>query len=353
MIDLDNEYELKVLQVFLSESSRQNMETVDYGIHQYPYKILFEKESSSVGFLRRLLGVFKEIKMEKPSVLNITGYYDLAIVLPALWFRLKGIPIVMSIDSTLNESKASGISFFIKKWILSKMDGFFSYGSKTTELITAFSVSKKKVLMENNAVDNDLLNANYQDYKNGQEFILKSKSFPANNFIFVGRFIIEKNLKVLIRTFTKIQNKDWGLILVGTGPLKQELMVEAEKVDNVFFEDPLPWYNIPKILAHGNVLVLPSISEPWGLVVNEAMACGLPVIVSEVCGSANDLVIEGINGFRFDPLSTEDLKSKLEWCISNSQKLKKMGEESEKLVSTHTPSLVAKQMFEGFKALTR
>lgn len=353
LIDLDNGYELKVFQVFLSESTRQNMETVDYDIHQYPYQILFERESKSVSFWERLSTIYKSIKAEKPSIINITGYYDMAVVLPVLWFRMKGIPVIMSIDSTLNEHKGNPFTLFVKKWILKKMDGFFSYGTKSTALITELSGSSTKVLLENNAVDNERLNSVYKKYKGTQEYLSKSQRFPSNNFIFVGRLVSEKNLKELIRTFAKVEKENWGLILVGTGPLRNELMAEALNLKNVFFEEPLPWYEVPKILAHANVLVLPSISEPWGLVVNEAMACGLPVIVSEACGSAHDLVIAGINGFTFDPLLSEDLQSKLSWCIENSEKLPKMGNESQKLIVTYTPSFVAKKMFDGFKALTK
>ncbi|SOE19969.1 Glycosyltransferase involved in cell wall bisynthesis [Spirosomataceae bacterium TFI 002] len=353
LIDLDRNYELKVLQLFLNESSRQNMETVDYNIHQYPYEILFKTSNESVSFFKKLTAIFKFIKSENPSIINITGYYDLAVVLPSIWFRLKGTPIVMSIDSTLNDNSGNSVSNFIKKWILGKMDGFFSYGKKSTELITRFGVAKQKVLVENNAVDNEKLNEVYITYKNSATFVEKSKSFPAQNFIFVGRFIPEKNLKELIRTFAKLETKNWGLILAGTGPLKEELMAEAAHLKNVFFEEPLPWYEVPHLLAHANVFVLPSTSEPWGLVVNEAMACGMPVIVSQACGSAHDLVIEGINGFIFDPNKNEELESNLMWCVKNDNKLRKMGKESLKLISTYTPSIVAKQMFDGFKTLTK
>jgi glycosyltransferase involved in cell wall biosynthesis len=343
-VNLDLEVSLKVFQVFLSEKSRKNMETLDYGLHEYDYEILFDKPDHEVSFWQRIKRIYQAIKKENPDVINITGYYDMAIVLPALWFRLNGVHLIMSIDSTLGDNQNSFLSYHFKRLIFRQIDGFFSYGTKSSELIKFYLKTNSKILLANNAVDNDRLLKTY---------LAAKKERSNKNFIFVGRFIKEKNLTSLIEAFSMLENNDWGIILVGTGPEEEVLKKQAKGMSKIKFHEPVAWYDVPKALALADVFVLPSISEPWGLVVNEAMACGLPVIVSEKCGSAHDLVVQSVNGFTFVPESVEQLKDHLNWFLKNSEKLEKMGKESQKIISTHRPEIVAKQMYDAFKTFKR
>jgi len=80
----------------------------------------------------------------------------------------------------------------------------------------------------------------------------------------------------------------------------------------VQFRGHVDYQDLPALYGLARVLVLPSVAEPWGLVVNEAIACGLPVLVSQGCGAAADLVENGQNGFVFDPLDGEDFAAKID-----------------------------------------
>jgi glycosyltransferase involved in cell wall biosynthesis len=102
-------------------------------------------------------------------------------------------------------------------------------------------------------------------------------------------------------------------------------------------------------LALSDVLVLPSYSEPWGLVVNEAMACGMPVIVSEKCGCAPDLVQNGKNGISINPYDGKSLTDALNFFIENPTKIEVMGRVSKEIIEEYTPQKVAQEMYLGFK----
>src|SRR5690606_145786 len=129
------------------------------------------------------------------------------------------------------------------------------------------------------------------------------------NFIFVGRFLPIKNIILLIESFLKLNNAtDWGLILVGEGPLKKESETLKGENHNIHLFPPQAWRGVPQKVALADILVLPSYSEPWGLVTNEAMVCEMPVIVSRKAGSSKDLIKEGFNGFTFDAYSGNELK---------------------------------------------
>ena len=107
--------------------------------------------------------------------------------------------------------------------------------------------------------------------------------------------------------------KEWGLILSGDGTEKEVLkrLVADQKIERVYFLPSCEWYEVPARYALADVAVLPSLFEPFGFLVNEALVYGMPVIVSERCGSAIDLIKNGENGFTFNPNSREDLEDKL------------------------------------------
>jgi glycosyltransferase involved in cell wall biosynthesis len=94
--------------------------------------------------------------------------------------------------------------------------------------------------------------------------------------------------------------------------------------------------------AHARAFVLPSIrNEQWGSAVNEAMATGLPVLVSERCGCAPDLVSDGVNGFRFNPEDADELANKIVWLHEHDAELERMGFESKRIVSQYSPEQFA------------
>ena len=108
---------------------------------------------------------------------------------------------------------------------------------------------------------------------------------------------------------------------------------------------------MPGWLAQSDVLVLPSKSEPWGLVVNEAMVCGMPVVVSDTCGCVGDLVRDGANGFTFNHAQQADLEKHLTFFIQNPGRITGMGQESLKLIAPFASGPVAAQMAETYRDL--
>jgi glycosyltransferase involved in cell wall biosynthesis len=126
---------------------------------------------------------------------------------------------------------------------------------------------------------------------------------------------------------------------VGDGPQREELVKTARRLDleNVVWPGFRQVDELPVYYALSSAFVLPSTSEPWGLVVNEAMASGLPVLVSNRCGSAPDLVAEGENGYTFDPYDIEELKDRM-LVLSGNDEVKRyaMSEASLSIIVNYT-----------------
>jgi glycosyltransferase involved in cell wall biosynthesis len=140
-------------------------------------------------------------------------------------------------------------------------------------------------------------------------------------------------------------------MIVGDGPerITLERYVSSYKVPAVRFLGAVSWREVPKLFACADVLVIPSTSEPWGLVINEAMACGMPVIASANCGACDDLVRNGVNGIVFNPYSKEDLCSALQMFVSEEELIDRMGHASLEVIAMFTPQDAAKRMFQGIE----
>jgi glycosyltransferase involved in cell wall biosynthesis len=130
---------------------------------------------------------------------------------------------------------------------------------------------------------------------------LKVNPSPLNrNFLFVGRLVKEKGLDDLLDGYESYRNarKDpWGLRIVGNGKLKQRILQRS--ISGVSMADFIQPSLLPYEYAGSSCFILPSKFEPWGLVLHEAAASGLPIISSDACGSSDEFVEEGVNGFIF------------------------------------------------------
>jgi len=346
---------LLVAQIALYEASRKGMQNDDTVVYDYPYKVLFERSLDQVGFGERrkaLFGVFDEFK---PDVLNITGYFDWAQVLLMFYARWKGVKVVISSESSSADHNRSAWKEWIKKVIVSRANAFFCFGKTSAEYLESLGVAKSAIKTRNAAViDEKLIRQRYDQAKK----TLDTATNPVSRkFVYVGRLAPEKNLNTLIRAFAQMVKEtgsDWKLLFVGDGPERgnlEKLATESGVASQVIFAGGFPWYQVPDRLAQSDVLVLPSQSEPWGLVVNEAMVCGMPVIVSETCGCAADLVRNGVNGFTFHHAQQSELVKHLTYFVQNPDRIAGMGQESLKLIAPFASGPVAGQMAATYRDL--
>jgi glycosyltransferase involved in cell wall biosynthesis len=156
--------------------------------------------------------------------------------------------------------------------------------------------------------------------------------------------------------FKKAQNlsenaQKWGLILLGDGVQKTALQAieKQENIQNIHWVEGQNWQTVPKYLALADVFVLPSKSEPWGLVVNEAMICDLPVIVSDRAGCSIDLVENNKNGFIFQTESIEDLSQKLLNFMDKKVNYEEMSQNSKKIIQNYSIENCAVEMLNAFE----
>lgn len=167
-----------------------------------------------------------------------------------------------------------------------------------------------------------------------------------------ARLVKEKNLPFVLRAMASGSN-GWTWTLAGAGPEEAELRTLIEQFhlgDRVTLLGHVDYDELPKLYAAHDAYLQPSISEQWGLVVNEAMFSGLPVLVSNRCGCSEDLVLEGENGFLFDPTREADFNAAIERMKEARPRWLDMGRESQRIVADWNVDRFARSLLQACDA---
>jgi glycosyltransferase involved in cell wall biosynthesis len=168
----------------------------------------------------------------------------------------------------------------------------------------------------------------------------------------VGRLIPRKGLDELLHTWDRLpgeERRGWRLVLAGDGPDGPALADFAGRagLSDVVFTGPIDYSRIADYYAAADVLISPTLEDNWSLVVPEGMSTGLPVMCSIYNGCYPELVQEGRNGWRYDPLDECSALGALRRVRADRDRLAEMGRASEAIVSQHTPARAAEAILEA------
>jgi len=220
-------------------------------------------------------------------------------------------------------------------------------------------MSRERIFTGYDVVDNDYFRRRTEEIRSQKSEVRKQYGLPENYFLASARFIEKKNLPRLISAYAEYrrgsevgnQKSDvsekkatWELVLLGDGPLKTDLsrlISDLQLHAHVHLPGFKQYEELPVYYALAKAFVHASTTEQWGLVVNEAIASGLPVIVSNSCGCVAELV--GDNGFTFDPLSEDELTARLlDMALLSDHDLERLREASRGIAARFGPELFGK-----------
>ena len=284
-----------------------------------------------------------------PQAVVITGYYFPAMRAAARWAQRHGRASIFMGDSQWGDRRRIALREWAKGWWVRRhYDAAFAAGERTVEYLMRMGFPRERIWTGYDVVDNQAFATGAAMARSQADSLRNSLGLPERYFLFVGRFAPEKNLVRLLEAYAGYRQtagqSAWGLVLVGSGPLEKELRAQVEKLRDVVFAGFQQKDTLPAYFGLASCLVLPSISEPWGLVVNEAMAVGLPVLVSNRCGCVPELVQPGVNGYVCDPLDTEEMARLLGVVSSDTAEAGRMGEASRHIVALYTPETWAQTL---------
>jgi glycosyltransferase involved in cell wall biosynthesis len=268
--------------------------------------------------------LIKKIKEYSPQGIIVYGWKHQSHLSVLRYFHGK-IPILFRGDSTsLNDkpgfSLLSIIRYAFLKQVYKKVNYVLSPGSASDQYFIKSGLFNNQIIRAEHAIDNDrFMIMSTQEHKD----LLALKdihSIKSNEiiFLFAGKFIDIKNPLLLIDAFFKLkqEKENTRLLLIGNGILESAIKekINLLPLDVASSITLLPFQDQQQMKLYyrvADVFVLPSRSETWGLSVNEALACGTPVIVSDNCGSSKELVKNNVNGFIFKSEHVQDLSDKM------------------------------------------
>jgi glycosyltransferase involved in cell wall biosynthesis len=337
--------DLKVL--YISETERRREWNIKKDELEFPYEIMFKVPVDEVPTVSLFKRSWKRLNVLNPEVLIIDGYSYASCWAGIFWAEVKGKKIILWSSSNKDDYKRVFYKEFVKRFFVKRCNAYNVYGTRSKEYLLKLGAEKDKVFIVGNNTDNDFFFNETMKLKGEKVVLCQQMGIPLHNFLYVGRFSAEKNILHLLDTYKRLVDKnitDWGLILVGNGPQKEECESYIKKyaLKNVLMPDFKQKEELPLYLALSDVFILPSISETWGLVVNEVMAAGLPVLVSRKCGCYPDLVKEEINGFSFDPYDEFALTDLMHKIIQGRVDLEYLGKNSLEIIKEFTPERAAR-----------
>jgi len=303
------------------------------------YDYVFLKNSSIVPNANHFFSIInpclnKEVKSWNADALLVFGWHFYSHLSAIMHFKNK-IPIFFRGDSHLLGRK-NKLSNFLRSqltWIYKNIDIALYVGQNNKNYFLNYGLKEKQLFFVPHAIDNKRFQLNIEENKI-QSLAWRRLLGIADDeivFLYVGKLISAKGILFLIETFKQLKLTNAHLILAGSGVCERKCKENINsRIHFIGFQNQK---NMPVVYNLGDVLVVPSINqESWALVVNEAMVCGLPVLVSNKCGCAIDLVHQGVNGYIFASGDTNGLRLKME-AMSDNERLKIMGKASLEIIN--------------------
>jgi|UPI000687025A glycosyltransferase involved in cell wall biosynthesis len=303
--------------------------------------------------VRRLAKCLDEVR---PGVVCINGWSFGGGISALKWGLRNDVPIVVMSESTAYDEKRHWWGELVKKRIVGLCSAALVGGAPHHAYMNDLGVDARTIFSGYDTVDNEHFQQGAARARLQGPELRAALALPERYFLACSRFTPKKNLVRLLDAYARYRRLHhsgaWSLVVVGDGEQRSKLQRtcgELKLTEDVILAGAKSYSDLPQYYGLAGAFVHASTTEQWGLVVNEAMASGLPVLVSNRCGCAPDLVEDGRNGFLFDPYDPSTLADAMYQLAAENTDRASMGRESQKIVSRWSPERFA----EGLSAATR
>jgi len=289
----------------------------------------------------------------RPNVVCVSGW-GLSVSLAAMkWAVTRSVPIVMLSESNEFDEQRSTIKEWIKRRLVGLCSAGLAGGSPQADYLVKLGLPRDRVFMGYDVVDNGFFDEKSKELGSGSSEL---EGVKRPYFFACARFGKKKNLPGLIRSYARYRNllkpstldarrsTVFDLLIAGEGEQRAEIectIKECGVTGHVHLIGAKGYHELPFYYANAGAFIHASTTEQWGLVVNEAMASGLPVLVSNRCGCAADLVKEGVNGWTFDPTNEEQIADLMLRISCDEDGRLKMGKKSQEIIAEWGPDRFA------------
>ncbi len=293
-------------------------------------------------------GVTSALRKMSPNAILCGGYNYVASWQSLLWARRHHVPFSLWVESTVRDFRAgSRLVESLKARFMQACDQFVVPGKSAFEYVISYGAPEESIFIAPNAVDSKFFAERAEAVRKVEAAHRRTLRLPSRYFLFVGRLVREKGVFDLLNAYATLApalRSEMGLVFVGDGAARAELEKQASAITpgSILFpgfaqREPLAGY-----YALAETFVFPTHSDPWGLVVNEAMACGLPIISTNVAGCVADLVQDQGNGCVIQAGEIQPLASAMQELASNTELRIQMGLRSRERILRYSPEACAK-----------
>ncbi len=340
-------YKMNIIAIELARSQEEYPWQAKREDYNFPiFSIVQNTVLEKINFFHLLFKVNYGLNKINPDVVVISGYSEPGMLFALLWGIFHDRPTILLSPSKEDDKSRKWWKEKLKVFIVEKYTSSLVGGKAHKEYLIKLGIPEKAIFFGYNVVGNNIFHPdNIRHLPN---------PLTKPYFFAINRFVTKKNLTLLINAYAEYRkikgDLSWDLVLSGDGKLRPQIEKQINTLNLINFihlpgflqqEELLPYF------AHANCFVHASIQEQWGLVVNEAMAAGLPVIVSNRCGCFEDLVMEGINGFGFDPQDQQALTQLMLKMSSEEVDLIAMGEASSQHIQKYSPDYFAQGLMQA------
>jgi glycosyltransferase involved in cell wall biosynthesis len=286
------------------------------------------------------------LKKFAPDAIICGGYNYYASWEALSWARRHKAELILWSESNRNDAREE------RRWVeslkarfLARCDRFVVPGRAAGEYLRALGTTQE-IVVAPNAVDNEWFRTQAETIHVRQTEFREKLGLPQRFVLFAGRLVREKGVFDLLDAYATLEGdirSQVGLVFAGDGICRAELEQRAQGMSPgaICFPGFAQREVLAGLYALAEALILPTHSDPWGLVVNEAMACGLPIIVTSVAGCTADLVEDGWNGFVVPLRDPEGLSVALGSVLRNTELRHQMSARSLERIRKYSPKACA------------
>ncbi|MBI4373121.1 MAG: glycosyltransferase [Candidatus Omnitrophica bacterium] len=285
--------------------------------------------------------IFGKLLQINPDVIICGGYQHPSFLMAYFFAKLFRKQIILWSEShALSIRLKQWWAMFYRRAMVKQSSAYIVPGKLARNFLLDLGAHSDRIYAAPNAVDNDFFYSSSRSFCASKEQLKEERKWPRRLILYVGLLVDAKGIRTLLEAFSKLSgHEDIGLILVGDGPGEKHYRryCKEKSLKSVFFEGFKQQDELPLYYGVSDFLVMPSFRDEWGLVINEAMAAGLPVIVSDRVGAAYDLVQHGVNGYQFPAGQEDELARYLDLLVKDDQLRKSMGERSLEMIKGFHP----------------
>lgn len=316
------------------------------------YETVPEKELSV-----RLHQLLDEIN---PLVVALPGWAFVEARAGLAWCRRRQRAAVLMSESSHADHFRLWPREIIKQYLVRQFGAALVGGRCHAEYARKLGLPQAAIFTGYDAVDNNYFACGADKARSLPDETRRSLSLPPRYVLSSSRFVQKKNIDGLLRGYALYRSQNPAapdLVICGDGELRDSLHQLADLLNlsgHVHWPGFVQYPLLPAYYALADAFILASTTEQWGLVVNEAMACGLPVLVSHRCGCHVDLVREGENGFTFDAYQPDAIAQAFARVPADPMARARMGERSREIIAGFTPQIFGENLLQAARlALAR